>query len=199
MALFKEVLCVHCGKKTNMLTRTKLDDGQYICGKCVENIPSELSRELTGRSYEDFLYLRGYMDQVNPMLKNMFRETHKFHGIHIDTAHDLFYLDGMYPTTYFHFKDLSECQLEFVPDEVKDGFFGAKVNGKIYLRLRVDSLYLYKDEIIAKDVKAAAKIGGIMSKKVTYENPKGMDEFVHHLHGAWKHALDEELYRLQNL
>lgn len=196
MALFKEKLCTHCGKKTNMLTRIKLENDEYICGKCVDKMPSEMSEELTGRPYGDFFYLRNYVDEVNPVLAKRFRETHKFHGIHLDTAHDLFYLDGLYPTIYFQLKDLDEFELEFTPDEVKDGFLGAKVTGKIYLRVRIEELLLFVDKVIAKDVKASAKIGGVVSKKVTYENPKGMDEFIHHMLAAREHALNAEIDRL---
>ena len=156
----------------------------------------EISQELTGRSYDDFLNLDTYVREINPKLEKRFRETHKFHGVHLDTAHDLLYLDGYYPTIYIQLKDVDELELEFVADEVKEGFFGAKVTGKIYLRARVEEVLLFVDKVIAKDVKADAKVGGIIGKKVTYENPKGMDEFIHHLYAARKHALDEEVYRL---
>lgn len=188
MALFKEVKCTCCGKKTNVLTRTRLEDGQYLCSKCLEMIPYELSRELEGRSYADFETLKEYMEVNNPDWDKMFRETHKFHGIHIDTANALFYLDWLHPTTYFRFVDLDEFSLEFVPDEVKEGMFGTKVTGKIYMKIRVDSMLLYMDKVLAKDVKASAKISGVMNKKVTYENPKGMDEFLHHFLRAWDYA-----------
>lgn len=201
MALFKEVKCVCCGNKTNILTRTKLEDGQYLCFKCLEKIPAEMSRELAGRSYEEFETLQNYMDQIHPLLEKSFHETHKFHGISIDTANALFRLDWMYPTACFRFEDLDEFSLEFVPDEVKDGIFGTKVNGKIYMKLRINYLLLYIDKVIVRDVKASAKISGIMSKKVTYENPKGMDEFLHHFQRAWTYAIAkraEEWERLYN-
>lgn len=193
MAFFKEKPCAHCGKKTNMLTRVKLNNDQYICGKCLDKFPTEISQELTGHSYEEFLNIYNYINKVNPTLKKQFRETHKFHGIHIDTTHELFYLDFVSPTTYLQFKDLSDCNLEFSADEVKDGFLGAKVTGKIYLKLRMDNMLLYVDKVIATDIKASAKVSGVMNKKVTYENPKGMDEFIRHFGLAWNRAITQNI------
>ena len=191
MALFKEKSCAHCGKRANMLTRIKLVDDRYICGKCVDKIPMELSEALNGRSYNDFLVLNHYVNEINPQLEKRFHETHRFHGIHLDAANELFYLDGYYPTIYCRLGELNEFEMQFAPDEVKDGFFGAKVIGKIYLRLRINKLMLFVDKVIAKDVKAEAKVSGFGSKNVTYQNPRGMDEFLHHFNGALRHALEQ--------
>lgn len=195
MGFFKEITCAHCGKRAGMLGRVALDNDQYVCGKCMKDFPTEIQTELAGHSYQDFLRVRHYMDEINPKLKKTFHETHKYYKIHIDTAHDLFYLDDLYPTVYFRFENLKDFSLEYVADTVKDGMLSTKVNGKIFMKIGVEDLLFFRDCVLASDVKANAKVSGVINKKYTYENPKGMDDFLHHFQGAWTHAVTEVLNR----
>lgn len=196
MALFKDTHCVHCGNRTKMISRVKLENDQYICGKCTSKIPMVLSQELTGRSYEEFLHLDNYMKEVNPQLKSRFRETHKFYGVRLDTAHDILCLSELLPEVYVKLSDVSEFDLKYVADEVNDGWLGVKVTGKVFLRVRADDIFLFIDKVMARNVKANAKTKGLMGKKVIYDNPAGMDEFLQHYEAASQHALNELLRQI---
>lgn len=192
MALFKEKMCVHCGQKTNLLTRVSLENDQYLCGKCTSRIPSGITTELKGHSYDDFLWLDHYMKKISPKLKKMFRETHRFYGIVLDSAHDIIHLEGslLVCDMYCPLDYISEFTLEFVPDKVKDGIFSTKVTGKVFLRLRADELLWFEDREIASNIKASARTAGWSGNRVVYENPKGMDDFCTHFEMARLHAIE---------
>lgn len=80
---------------------------------------------------------------------------------------------------------------------MKEGFLGAKVNGKIYYTLRLEFPVVFKEGVLARDVKAKAKVkDGFFKSKVVYDNPAGMDEFLVYFKKTWKAGLDDKLARL---
>lgn len=197
MKLFKDVMCVHCGNKTNILTRAKLKDSQYVCSKCTSKIPVMISKGLSDYDYEDFKELKAYLEHSNNELSKIFRENHSYYTIHIDTEHELFYLDNCYPRVYFKFEDLADFHLEFRPDEVKEGFLSSKVTGKIHLKLKMSSPYCFVEEVLDYSAKAKAEIvNGIFKSKVSYSNPKGMDDFLDYFLSTWNDASDRKYRRL---
>ena len=200
MALFKEIPCVHCGGKTNLITRSKLSDEQYVCSKCTSNIPGAITSCLRDYDYEDFLSLKAYMEESKTQLEKVFKENHSFYGIHIDTEHELFYLDSIYPKTYLKFENLSECSLEFIADEAKEGVFGVKVTGKIFFKIKMNDPYFFKDEILKEGVKTTARVEkGLFKNTVKYDNPKGMDDFIHYFNDCWTRAVNAKLERLARI
>lgn len=200
MALFKEIPCAHCGGKTNLITRSKLSNEQYVCSKCTSNIPGAITSCLRDYNYEDFLNLKAYMEESKTQLEKVFQENHSFYGIHIDTEHELFYLDSLYPRTYLKFEDLSECSLEFIADEAKDGILGVKVTGKIFFKIKMSNPYFFKEEILKDGVKATARVEkGLFKNTVKYDNPKGMDDFIHFFNSCWNHAVDAKLARMSRI
>lgn len=198
MGLFKEKFCVHCGKKVGMM-KTTLVDGQYLCGKCTKPVPFELSKFLSDYDYDGFKSLLDYLENSENIYKKMFRETHKFFGLHLDTEHALFYLDNMYPRVYLRVDRISDCKLSFDPETIKEGFLGDKVTGNVYLKLKVDFPYIYIDDVFAKDVKASATTKGLLGKKVVYDNPKGMDQFYRAFVDCWERAVEERAGLLKEL
>lgn len=193
MALFKEIKCRHCGDKTAILSRVRLADEQYICNKCTSGIPSDLINKISEYDYDEFVKLREYMDVTNTELAKKFRESQRYQCIHLDSEHGIFYLDGMRPRIYFHLWDLTRFDLSFHPDEVKEGMFGTKVTGKIYLEIETTFPHFYKEEIIDHYAKASAQVKGLLSNKVTYENPKDMDDFLHYFMKAWQRCIDRAI------
>ena len=197
MGLFNEIKCVNCGKKTGMMTRTKLSDGQYICSKCTSGLPVSISSRLNEYDYDGFKRLQEYMEYSNNELSKIFRENHSFYSIHIDTEHRLFYLDGDHPRVYYKFEEVSEYDMEFIADEVKEGFLNTKVNGNIYYKIKVDFPSVFKEEALAKNVKAKAEVKtGLFKDKVKYDNPKGMNEFNLHFVNAWQASVNDMYSRL---
>ena len=190
MALFKEISCACCGGKTNLLTRTKLSDGNYICSKCASKIPAGATTNLSHYDLNGYHNLVDYTTRVNSDLRLQFRQTHYFHGICLDAEHGLFYLDSLHKPVYCKLSNLSEFELSYEPEEVREGLLSDKVKGNIRLRMKVEFPYQYKDEVLAFNVKSSCTIhNGLFKSKAVYENPKGMDDFLQTFHRAWNGAL----------
>ncbi len=195
MELFKEINCGECGAKTNLFTRTKLNDEQFLCSKCTSMIPGYINKCLGDYTLEQYRELKNYIVYSNDILSKKFNENHWFHTLHIDTEHSLFYFDtGFFSKPiYFEFNNICDFDLVFSPNEIKEGFFGDKVIGKILFKLKMNNPYFYYEEIIARDVKAKAKTS-FFGSKVEYDNPKGMDEFYLYFMTAWQDAIAAESY-----
>lgn len=194
MGLFKEIHCEHCGKKTGMLTRVKLADGTYVCSACKAGIPGYI--HLSDYTYTDFLNLKAYLEESATTLKKQFRENHYFSQIHLDTEHELFYIDSLGKPLYLKLEDLEEFSLDFTPDELKEGLLSSKVTGKLTLTMKMGHPYFFREEILDSSAKASAQVKGVFSKKAVYNNPKGMDDFLQFFNSAWNRALEKKQRRL---
>lgn len=197
MALFKEIYCNECGKKTSMLTRTKLKDEKYLCFDCTTKIPSYIGDNLDKYTYDGYHELLDYMEYSKNTLKDQFIETHHFKGIYVDTEHKLFYLEELTKDPlYLHLKHLEEFELYFQAGEFKEGFLDDKVVGQLLFQMKVNNPPIYIEKVLAKNIKAPAK-KSFFGNKVQFENPKGMDEFLTFFKLAWCNAL-EEMYEETN-
>ncbi len=194
MGLFKEIHCAHCGKKTNLVMRKRLKDDQYVCSSCTAGIPSYIN--LDDYDYPAFQELKAYLAESENELKKMFRENHEYSQIHLDTEHSLFYVGEFGKHLYLKLENLEEFELEFIPDQVKEGFLNAKVTGKVMLRMKMAEPYFFKEEVLDYAAKASAEVKGIFNKKAVYSNPKGMDEFLQFFNSAWRSAVDRKYGRL---
>lgn len=93
MGLFKDIFCAKCGKKTRLLTRTRLADDNYLCSECTSMIPSYMVDSVCKLySYEVYNNLIEYIDYSNIALRPIFQETHTYYNLHIDIDHGLFYI-----------------------------------------------------------------------------------------------------------
>ena len=197
MTLFQEINCARCGGKTNLITRRKLSDGACVCGKCLSRIPGPIAENVRDLDTKDFEELHHYIYRENKKLGEQFRETHRYKNIHIDTRNNLYYLDTMSPRVYLKLEYLSEFHLEFVADELKEGFLRDTVTGKVYLKMKSSFPVFYVDRVIAEGVKAGADVkDGLFRKKVTYKNPADLEKFLGFFHSAWTDAREELYTRL---
>ncbi len=188
MGIFKEINCAHCGKKTNLLTRLKLHDGNYLCSDCMSKVPSYMKDSVKAHyDLEDFRSLLAYIEYSNTELRPRFHETHWYYSIHIDTENKLFYLgyDIDEKTVFFNFYNIEEFNLTFNAEEFKEGVLGDKVKGELLFILKMNNPYFYHEEILDYSAKAKAK-KKLLSNRVEYDNPKGMDEFLLFFQTAWQ-------------
>lgn len=179
MGLFKEQLCACCGKKTNMLTRVKLRDGNYLCSDCTLQVPKYMAESLKSYDLEQFRELKKYITYSDNVLKNKFRQTDHFHNIHLDREHGLFYIDEGVLTyrLYLRIEELKSFSLEYEPETYKETTFTEKVKGDIKLSIEHESPWFRYEGVVARGIKADACLKGLLTKKVIYENPRGMDAF----------------------
>ena len=195
MGLFKDIYCSNCGEKTNLLTRLKLKDGQYLCSKCSSTIPSVMKETVkTDYGIKEYQDLLKYIEYSNKALRPVFRETHSYYNIHIDTEHGLLYFGYSLneKTVFFELANLAEFNLVFDAEKLKEGMLGDKVQGKLLLVVKMTDPYFYHEEILDYSAKAKAK-RKLLSSRVEYENPHGMDEFILYFETAWQSSLDRGL------
>ena len=193
MGIFKDVYCANsnCGEKTKLLTRTRLNDGNYLCGKCTERVPSYMSKSIDSHYYlEDFKAFQRYVEYSDTVLRPMFTETHKYYSLHIDTEHEIFYIGDWIDdkTLFFQFDHLEDFDLVYHAEEFKEGMVGDKVYGRLLLKIKMGYPYFYFEKQLDTHVKAKAK-KSFFGSKVEYENPKGMDEFLLYFVETWKSSL----------
>ena len=197
MALFKEATCSHCGGKTNIITRYRIDDNQYVCSKCVSEIPAIMLSNAKELTYNQFELLYDRMNTENAELAQVFKETHSYKGIHLDTIHNLYYLDHISPRAYLKLEEIGSFLLEFIADEVKEGFWKDTVTGRVYLKIENEFPIFTFDKVIAEKVKSNARIKeGIFKKKVTYAPPADLDTFRNIFALAWNDARESFFERL---
>ncbi len=200
MGLFKDIYCAECGKKTKILTRISLSDGNYLCSECSKGIPSYmLDTVLKVYTLDDFRGLKNYLNTTNKEYAQKFRETRSFYTLHVDTENRLLYIGNKIEekTMFLRLADIVEFDLLFSADEYKEGIVHDKVYGKILFQIKYEYPYFYHEEILAKDVKATAK-QSFFSTKVEYGNPKDMVEFLTFFLLAQNKAIDEEIGQLEN-
>lgn len=193
MGLFKEINCAVCGKKTSLLSRTKLTDGNYLCGECTSIIPSFMMDSFyTTYSVEDYHSLKHYIEKSNQELRPIFHETHHYYSIHIDTEHKLFYIGSRITnqTVFFRFRYISDYKLLFYAEEFKEGLIGDKVSGKVLFKILMNVPYFYHEEILDRNVKAKAK-KSFFGSEVSCENPKEMDDFLMYFNIAFDSDKEE--------
>ena len=194
MGLFKEIYCAECGKKTSMLFRTHLCDGNYLCDDCTACVPSYM-KESFRKLYEleGYRAFKEYIKISNEQLRPNFNETHSFYNLHLDASNCLFCMDSYITekTLFFDMGLITKFGLDYRPEEVKNGLLGEKVKGKIYMELEMEAPYFYTGEVLADGVKARAS-SSFFGNKVKYENPDGMDDFLYYFNRAWQTALESE-------
>lgn len=197
MGLFKDVFCSECGIKTKMLTRTHLKDDRYLCYKCSSCVPGYMQKSFVeGYTLEDYRNFKKYIEFSNEVLRPKFRETHSYDKIHIDTENYIFCMDYFIDdkTLFFGFEDVTRFNLIFMAEEFKEGMFGDKVRGKVLFELAMDCPPFYNEEVLISDAKVSAK-KKLFGRKVEYDNPEGMDEFVYFFKRTWEEALEIAQYK----
>ena len=193
MGFLKEFNCAACGKKTNILIRKKLTDGNYICRECLKKLPYFLrDYDFDLDTYEGFIM---YINLQQNTYRRKFRETQSYISIHLDTEHSIFYLSdkvfgsGIDDTTLFlKLEDVEEFELIFSPDTYKEGTFGDKLKGKVLLRLRMSNPEFYYETTISYSETAKIK-KNILGSKITIIDPPALTEFLAYFNAAHDAAI----------
>ena len=198
MGLFKDIFCAECGKKTGLLSRTKLADGNcrnYLCSDCMKRIPAYMLDSF-GKYYTlaDYRQLKDYIEYSDEVLRPLFHATHEFYDIHIDTENNLFYIGGFLKedTVLLRFRHIEYFDLIFSAEEFKEGVLGDKVTGKILFKIKMNEPCFFYETILTYGAKAKAK-KTFFGSEIKYENPNGMDDFLLFFNSA--HLADLEAYR----
>lgn len=196
MKFLKEIICDECGNKTNIFTRKKLTDGKYICKECLKKLPyflRDYSYDLS--TYKDYIK---YIKLQQETYRNIFRQTHSYISIYLDTEHSLFYLSNKIfgntiddTTLFLKLEDIDDFELIFTPDTYKEGTLSDKVTGKVIMRLRMSIPEFYYEETIAYNETAKVK-KKLLSSKVTIYEPASLTEFITYFNAARNAAIERK-------
>lgn len=193
MGLFSKVNCAECGKATNPIVRVRLQDDNCVCASCSRAIPYYAYQSYLERyTLEDFHFFKQYKEYSDQKLRPVFEETLCYYTVHVDEVHDLFYIGHSIDqnTVFLQFENMASFDLIFNPKELKSGIAGQKVEGDVLFQLEMNTPYFKYEDKLAKDVKAKAK-KELFGSKVTFENPKGMDDFIGAFTFAWATCVDD--------
>lgn len=179
MGVLNPLYCSASGHKTNLLTRTKLADGEILCYECASIIPRFMYSTVTKRyTLDDYLTLREYVDYSNTHLRPIFHETKSYYILHLDVANRLFYIGQKIDsnTVFFRLRDVEQFDLIFNAQKFHSNLLGDKVTGEILLQLEMKHPYFYCEETLCLNAKGKARKMHL-GTQIDYENPEGMDEF----------------------
>ncbi len=191
--LFKEINCACCGKKTSALARIELDDGNFVCTRCASPIPNAVRKCLGDSNLEQFHATLDYVNNTMPAMKKKFKMAHYFHGLELDTLHGWMRYGGV----FFPVENVTGLAFEFIAKEYNSGglLSSERVEGDIQMRLEVSFPHVFWEETIGFGVKAPAK-KKFFGNKVTYENPKELDEFETYFSMAHTAAMNKQAANL---
>ena len=115
-----------------------------------------------------------------------------YERIHVDEDNKLFYIrDGFsQEPLYLEFQNISSFDMDYRAETVKEGFIGDKALGSIAVELEMLMPVFIYNKIIAKNVKAKAKLN-FFGTKFRYEYPKGMEEFLVRFMSTWNEAEED--------
>lgn len=194
MGLLSKVECAECRNPAGPIMRVKLNDGNYICSKCARIIPTyAYGNLLQDYSLDDFHAFKKYIQFSKEQLAPIFEETASYYTIHLDDTHGLFYLGNPYDKEkiFLKLENVLIFDLVYNGKEFSSGVTGQKVEGDVLFEIAVSEPFFKHEEKLATGIKAKAK-KTLFGSKVSYENPKGMDDFVQAFSFAWNECLDEK-------
>lgn len=190
MGFFKDIYCVECNKKTTPLLRFKLADGNYLCSDCCSKLPSYITEQLSKQDIDYYHHVLDYLEYSNTNLKPKFQETHNYYNLHIDVNNLLFYIDRKLKddTLILEFKHIADFEILYDPSTYKEGVIGDKVFGNVLFRIVMNEPFFNYEAIFDKQVKSKAK-KAFFGSKISYENPKGMDEIIEVFNSTYETAI----------
>lgn len=87
----------------------------------------------------------------------------------VDSERGLFCLDGTKSGMVFRFSDLTDYELNFKPEEVKEGFFGDRIKGNEFAMVELAAPRVTLEEVLGIGVDLPARKKGFISSKYEYE------------------------------
>lgn len=181
MGLFKEVYCIACGEKTNMLTRMKLKDGSCLCSKCKDKLPVFMQSYVKDNySFGDYKNALQWKTDSIRQYKGVFNVTASFKDrIYLDEEHGLFTLEGYLEgyTPVFQIADIDSYQFHFEPKEYKEGVFNGRIEGDLQFYIKMRNPDIEYETVLQYGVKVKVKqklfgedeFGDLPEKFTTFE------------------------------
>lgn len=177
----KEAECQACGTSVKGTEQTLLGpNGVVLCKHCAAKIhPRIMPYAKTDWNFEDYNDYISWEEETKEE-RNQFDPDYDYRNIlSIDMDHGLFSVgSGKKAGMVFRFADIDSYELNFKPQELKEGILGDKVQGDEYITLQLSRPNVYLEEVVNYGVKVRARKKGIISTKFEYGFSKEFSEIV---------------------
>lgn len=174
--------CQSCGK-TLKGTEQQVFNGNTpfcLCKECADKIhPQILDFAKKNWSYNDYTDYLSW-DEATKEERSQFSPDAKYgYELAVDTERGLFSIGtGKKGGLVFRFADLTDYELNFKAEEVKEGLLGDKVKGNEYVTVDLAYPRVYIEEVINYGVKLSLRKKGFLSSKYEYEFSNGFSEII---------------------
>lgn len=172
--------CKNCGKTIKGTEQTVFLEGNFcLCKECAAKIhPQILKYAKENWSYADYTDYLAW-EEATKEERSRFNPDVTYgldNKLSIDTERGLFSFGvGTEVGMVLRFADLTDYELNFKPEEVKEGLLGDKVKGNEFITVDLSAPRVYLEEVINYGVKLRLRKKGFLSTKYEYELP---DEFL---------------------
>ena len=176
MGIFrKQWECRNCGKVLKGTEQQVFGPGNQLvlCKECAGRIhPQIMKYAKKSWSYPDYADYLAWEEETREEREQFTPDFSYGFGseLMIDTERGLFSIgSGKRGGLVFRFADLSDYELDFKPEEVKEGFLGDKVKGNEFVAVEMNRPNVYLEEVVNFGIKLRLRKKGILSNKYEYE------------------------------
>lgn len=185
MGVFRKRSECQCCGKTLKGTEQYVFNGNTkfcLCQECTDKIhPQILEYAQKNWSYTDYADYVAW-EEATKEERAMFDPDAQYghnNELKVDTERGLFSLgsrknEGL----VFRFADLTDYELNFKPEEVKEGFITDKVKGNEFVMVELETPRVLLEKVVNKGVKLPLRKKGIISTKYEYEFSDAFMEII---------------------
>ena len=173
--------CKSCGKTLKGKEQQVFSSGDFcLCKECADKIhPQIIKYAKESWNYTDYTDYLAWEEATKEERSHFNPDVTYGYQLSIDTERGLFSIGtGKAGGMVLRFADLTDYELNFKPEEVKEGLLGDKVKGNEYITVELATPRVYLEEIINYGVKLRLRKKGILSTKYEYELSDGFMEAI---------------------
>lgn len=177
----KPAKCQSCGSSIKGTEQTLLGPGKVVlCKECASKIhPQIFSYAKNNWSYKDYTDYVAWEKETKDERGQFNPDCEYGCKLSIDTERGLFSIGaGKSGRLVFRFTDLTDYELNFKPEEVKEGLLGDKVEGDEFIAVELARPRVYLEYVINYGVKLKLRKKGILSSKYEYDLSDGFLEAI---------------------
>ena len=151
-----------------------------LCKECADKIhPQIINYAKENWNYTDYTDYLAWEEATKEERSKFDPDVLYGYQLAIDTERGLFSIGtGKNGGMVLRFADLTDYELNFKPEEVKEGLLGDKVKGNEFVMVELATPKLYLENIINYGVKLRLRKKGIFSTKYEYELSDGFMETI---------------------
>ncbi len=173
--------CKCCSKALKGTEQQVFSYGDFcLCKECADKIhPQIIKYAKENWNYTDYTDYLNWEDATKEERAQFNPDVTYGYQLAVDTERGLFSIGtGKSGGMVFRFADLTDYELNFKPEEVKEGLLGDKVKGNEFVVVELSTPRVYLEEVINYGVKLRLRKKGILSTKYEYELSDGFMEAI---------------------